>query len=157
MKRLVSVFFLVLWGTSVALAQTPTAHKPTTASQKATQPKFKAIFEPVNYKEDLTLFDAFFVSKEEGWVSGAAGTILHTKDGGTSWTAELGGDPQSQGEELKQIFFTNARHGWAQAWSTMFRTTDGENWQQVTGDIRATHFLSPTLRDSAMTPLAEWL
>ena len=145
MKRLVSAVAVVLvLSTGFMLGQTPRAvapaHKPATAAQKAPQPKFKAIFEPVNYKEDLSLFDVFFVSKEEGWVSGAAGTVLHTKDGGNSWAAELGGDPHAQGEELKYLFFTNARHGWAQAWSTMFRTTDGENWQQVTGDIRGNAF-----------------
>ena len=123
MKRLVLAVAVVL-STGFTLGQTPRAvtpaHKPATAAQKAPQPKFKAIFEPVNYKEDLSLFDVFFVSKEEGWVSGAAGTVLHTKDGGNSWAAELGGDPHAQGEELKYLFFTNARHGWAQAWSGAF-------------------------------------
>jgi photosystem II stability/assembly factor-like uncharacterized protein len=33
-------------------------------------------------------------------VTGVAGTILHTEDGGESWTAQLGGDPQSQEREL---------------------------------------------------------
>jgi photosystem II stability/assembly factor-like uncharacterized protein len=140
MKRFVSILALVLYGTGAALAQTPRtatpARKSTTTEQKASQPKFKAIFEPVNYKQDLSLLDVFFVSKEEGWVSGTAGTILHTKDGGNSWTAELGGDPQAQAQELRHLFFTDARHGWAQVEGTMFRTTDGENWQQVTGDIR---------------------
>ena len=93
MKRSVLVLALVLFSTGLSLAQTTRpktpVHKPVTAEQKASQPKFKAIFEPVNYKEDLSLFDVFFVSKEEGWVSGAAG--YHTSyqrwrqqlDGGT--------------------------------------------------------------------------
>src|ERR1700732_5603161 len=144
MKRFVSVLALVLYGMSLTLAQTPRAgtpaQKPTTAAQKALPPKFKAIWEPVNYKEDLVLFDVLFVSKDEGWVSGAAGTILHTKDGGNSWTAELGGDPQAQGEQLKHLFFTNVKHGWDQAATTMFRYTDGENWQRVNGDIRGDAF-----------------
>lgn len=51
------------------------------------RPKFKAIWEPVSYKEDLELMDALFVSDQEGWVAGGAGVmkggvILHTKDGG---------------------------------------------------------------------------
>jgi len=140
MKRLILAVALILCSTGVTLGQTrrapAPAQKPTNSPQKTSQPKFKAIFEPVNYKEDLPLFDVFFVSKEEGWVSGAAGSVLHTKDGGNSWTAELGGDPHAQGEELRHLFFTNPKHGWAQSWSAMFRTTDGENWQQVTGDIR---------------------
>jgi photosystem II stability/assembly factor-like uncharacterized protein len=144
MKRSNVLLAMLLCLAGTALAQQPNPKtaptKPRVTAEKGPQPKFKAIFEPVNYKQDLTLFDVFFVSKEEGWVSGAANTVLHTKDGGNSWTAELGGDPQAQGEQLKHLFFTNARHGWAQAWSTMFRTTDGENWQQVTGDIRGNAF-----------------
>jgi photosystem II stability/assembly factor-like uncharacterized protein len=104
------------------------------------KPKFKAIWEPVNYKEDITLNDVFFVSKEEGWVTGAAGTILHTKDGGNNWTAELGGDPHAEGRDLIRAFFTNPTHGWAQSWNALYRTTDGESWQQMTGDIRGKAF-----------------
>jgi photosystem II stability/assembly factor-like uncharacterized protein len=150
MKRFISVLALLFYGPSLTLAQTSRAgtpaQKPTTASQKAPQPKFKAIWEPVNYKEDLVLFDVFFVSKEEGWVTGAAGTILHTKDGGTNWTAELGGDPHAEGGELKNVFFEDPTHGWAQAWNTLFRTTDGESWQQVTGDIRGNVFFISDLK-----------
>jgi hypothetical protein len=143
MKRFLSVLTLIIpFSIIIAVAGTPLApaQKLTTAAQKPSQPKFKAIWEPVNYKEDLTLFDVFFVSKEEGWVSGGAGTILHTKDGGTTWTAELGGDPHAEGADLKHLFFADATHGWAQAWNTLFRTTDGESWQQVAGDIRGDAF-----------------
>jgi len=140
MKRstwmVVGLFFFA----SIAAAQQPRPKtipsKPSVTSEKSSQPKFKAIWEPVNYKEDLTLFDVYFVSKEEGWATGAAGTILHTKDGGNNWTAELGGDPHAQGEELKHAFFENPTHGWVQAAITLFRSTDGESWQQVSGDIR---------------------
>jgi photosystem II stability/assembly factor-like uncharacterized protein len=119
--------------------------QPATQQSQTTQPaKFKGIFEPVNYNQDLTLFDAFFVSPEEGWVSGAAGTILHTVDGGRTWTAQLGGDPHSQGPELKRIFFLDRTHGWAQSWNQLFRTTDGENWQEVGNDVRGyAVFVSP--------------
>ena len=94
----------------------------------------------------VPLFDVFFVSKEEGWASGAAGTILHTKDGGNSWTAELGGDPHAEGKELKRIFFADATHGWAQAWNTLYRTTDGESWQEINGDIRGDAFFVSDLK-----------
>src|ERR1039458_1415160 len=83
----------------MAGAQQPTQKmapaKPGVAAQKTERPKFKAIWEPVNYKQDLTLTGVFFVSDEEGWVTGEHGTILHTKDGGNTWTAQLGGDPQA--------------------------------------------------------------
>jgi len=82
----------LLFGQQPATRKAPA--KPSAAPTKAdSQPKFKAIFEPVNYTEDLQLTDVFFVNELKGWVSGAAGTILHTKDGGDTWTAQLGGDP----------------------------------------------------------------
>jgi photosystem II stability/assembly factor-like uncharacterized protein len=139
MKRAISVLAVIFFGMSLTLAQgarATTPQKPATAAAKAAEPKFKAIWEPVNYKEDLTLFDVRFVSKDEGWATGAARTILHTKDGGNNWTAELGGDPHAEGAELKYGFIKDSKHGWAQAWNTLFRTTDGDAWQQVTGDIR---------------------
>lgn len=129
-------------GLSTAFAQTshPSAAAKAGKQPIAEQPKFKAIWEPVNYKEDIRLLDVYFVNKEEGWVTGAAGTILHTKDGGNSWTTQLGGDPQAQGEELKHVFFADATHGWVQAWNTLFRTTDGESWQRVGDDVRGDVF-----------------
>lgn len=125
--------FVRMFAFCVLLAPLGMAQARSSATAK---PKFKAIWEPINYKQDLPLFDVFFVSKEEGWVSGGAGTILHTKNGGDTWTAELGGDPHAEGPGLKHLFFADATHGWAQSWNTLFRTTDGESWQQVTGDIR---------------------
>ena len=140
MKRSSWLLVGLVWFAWTAAAQQPrpktVPSKPSVTPGKSTQPKFKAIWEPVNYKEDLALFDVYFVSKEEGWATGAVGTILHTKDGGNNWTAELGGDPHAQGAELKHAFFENSTHGWVQAWNTLFRSTDGESWQQVSGDIR---------------------
>jgi hypothetical protein len=40
----------------------------------------------------------------------------------------------------------NAKHGWAQEWNTLFRTTDGDSWQQVTGDIRGDAFFVSDLK-----------
>ncbi len=114
------------------------------ASPAESAPRFKAVWEPVNYNQDLQLFDVFFVTPDEGWVSGAKGTILHTTDGGKTWTAQLGGDLQSQGPDLKRVFFLDKTHGWAQSWSQLFRTTDGENWQEVGNDVRGyALFVSP--------------
>jgi len=136
MKQSISILALLFVAVSLALAQTPPPKKSTAAAQTDSKPKFKAIWEPVNYKEDLALFYVHFISKEEGWVTGAAGTILHTSDGGANWTAQLGGDPHAQGGELKYAFILDSKHGWAQTWNGLFRTTDGESWQQLTGDIR---------------------
>ena len=86
-------------------AQTRRPARPASPAQKTagTPPKFKAIWEPVNYKEDLNLTDVYFVSALEGWVAGEHGTILHTKDGGDTWTAQVGGDPQSADDPIEQL------------------------------------------------------
>lgn len=108
------------------------------------QTQFKGIFEPVNYNQDLKLLDVFFVTAEEGWVSGATGTILHTTDGGKTWTPQLGGDPQAQGPDITRLFFLDRFHGWAQAYGHLYRTTDGQNWQEVGNDVRGhVFFISP--------------
>ena len=138
MKRSLVLVMVFACALAAAFVQEGRPKMPAKAAKPpaAEQSKFKAIWEPVNYKEDIRLLDVYFVSKDEGWVTGAAGTILHTKDGGNKWTAELGGDPHAQGEELKHTFFTNPTHGWTQAWNGLFRSTDGENWQRVGDDVR---------------------
>jgi len=153
MKRFASVLALVLYSLSLTLAQTPRAGTPaqksTPPAQRTSQPKFKAIWEPVNYKQDLTLTDVFFVSDEEGWVTGEHGTILHTKDGGNSWALQLGGDPHSGEQTVIAPRFLDPTHGWALQGGKLLRTTDGENWEQI-GDIPAQWgvveyvFLSPS-------------
>ena len=60
MKRL-TVFTIVVLATAILHAQS----KPAKA-----EPKFKAIWEPINVKEDLYLMSVHFVSPDEGWVAG---------------------------------------------------------------------------------------
>jgi photosystem II stability/assembly factor-like uncharacterized protein len=123
------------------------------APSDGTQPKFKAIWEPVNVKEDLELASAYFVSPEEGWVAGGrtgmeGGVILHTKDAGANWEVQLG-DPQSSDRAYRDLQFRGPSLGWA-VQSTgvgdhkLLRTTDGKDWKdagtvaQHRGDYRFT-------------------
>jgi photosystem II stability/assembly factor-like uncharacterized protein len=107
----------------------------------------RGIWEPVNYTDDLELTDVFFVTPDVGWVSGAAGTILHTADGGKTWAAQLGGDPAAADPEIERLRFFDERHGWAIKDKKLLATTDGENWQEIAplpqrmGDFA---FVSPT-------------
>lgn len=138
MKRSLCLFIALVWCASSAAGQKPRSHrapaKPAAAS-KTTQPKFKAIWEPVNYKEDLNLTGVFFANDQTGWVTGEHGTILHTTDGGDTWTPQLGGDPQSTEPAIHDLRFADGTHGWADQGSggdnKLLRTTDGENWEQV--------------------------
>jgi photosystem II stability/assembly factor-like uncharacterized protein len=117
--------------TSVTQAQAPPA-----------APAFKGIWEGVNYSEDISLTDVFFVTPETGYVAGAAGTILKTTDAGASWTPQLGGDPESEERAITQLWFVTPTTGWATqvtgTHTNLLRTTDGETWGRV-GTI-AEHF-----------------
>lgn len=117
-----------------AQAKRPPATK---AAAKAEQPKFKAIWEPVNYPEDVLLTSVDFVSAEEGWVAGgktsqSGGIILHTKDGGKTWDVQLG-DPQSSDRAIGDLHFIDATHGWAVQKTgvgdhKLLHTSDGQAW-----------------------------
>lgn len=131
------------------LAQTPARKtqpaKPAPAGAEATapgQPKFKAIWEPVNVPHDLELTSIHFTSAEEGWVAGgknamAGGVILHTGNGGASWEIQIG-DPESADRAYGQLRFLNAQLGWAAQSASggdhrLLRTTDGKTWAPVGG------------------------
>lgn len=109
------------------------------APAKSQQPKFKAIWEPVNVKEDLELLSVHFASADEGWVAGGknvmqGGVILHTSDGGANWEIQLG-DPASDDRAIRDLRFVDAKTGFAVQGSPgdhrLLRTTDGQNWTQV--------------------------
>jgi len=112
-----------------ASAQRP-ASRPVGASQQA-----KGVWEAVSYGQDLGLKSVFFVTPDIGWVSGDAGTILVTRDGGTHWEAQLGGDPAAADGHIYSLRFIDGTHGWAAQHTSMaaklLRTTDGDRWSQI--------------------------
>jgi photosystem II stability/assembly factor-like uncharacterized protein len=126
-----SVFLagILILGGAPAVAQ---PQKPSTQKAPADEkPKFKAIWEPVNYKQDIKLTDVVFVSEQVGWVSGANGTLLKTTDGGDSWTAVLGGDATAKDDPIEALRFAGENHGWAvKGTGKLLRTTDGANWEE---------------------------
>src|SRR5689334_10773094 len=102
-------------------------------------PKYKAVWEPVNFKGDLMLCDIYFVSDNVGWAVGGAGelsggVILHTLDGGANWTVQMG-DPQSSDAAIQNLRFIDATHGWAvqdvDREPRLLHTDDGEWWTQA--------------------------
>jgi photosystem II stability/assembly factor-like uncharacterized protein len=121
-------------------------------AQTAAHPD-KAIWEPVNYSEDIDLGSVFFVTPLRGWAAGDHGTIVSTSDGGAHWAAQLGGDPAAAENPLDGLRFVDYQHGWAterfpQTDSKLLRTTDGQHWEQV-GAIP--HVFSNTYSDYAFT------
>lgn len=65
---------------------------------------------PVVSGTGANLRGIYFVSALEGWVVGDSGTILHSTDGGATWTADTT-SPTSQ--HLQSVYFLDASHGWA--------------------------------------------
>jgi photosystem II stability/assembly factor-like uncharacterized protein len=147
----ISAVFIGLLAPLSAQTKRP-AGRAAGASTTAPHPKFKAIFEPVNYAQDVEFTDVFFVDKETGWAcgnrrtaAGEGGFIIGTRDGGKTWALQLG-DPDSSTRGFAQLFFLDATHGWAtQFGGKMLRTTDGSTWEP-TGEFGALSpfvFISP--------------
>lgn len=127
---------------------------PLAAQQRtAPPPAFKGVWEPVSFGEDINLREVFFATADKGWVAGEKGTIVHTADGGTTWTAQMGGDPQSVDEPVRLLRFLDETHGWAVLGGTgssrtrILRTEDGETWEDLAQAPQYIHELamsSPT-------------
>lgn len=118
---LILVLGALLMPGSPAGAQAPAARAPA----------FKGIWEPVSYSEDLDLADVFFVTTDVGWASGKGGTILHTRDGGATWTAQLGGDPASTDYRIDRLRFLDEYRGWAIQDKKLLHTANGESWEEI--------------------------
>jgi photosystem II stability/assembly factor-like uncharacterized protein len=150
----------VVAGVSVS-AQTPTGGQGAAAPGRqsagaagrqgtATTAKsmFKAIWERVPYPKDVNLEAVACVSADECWAAGRKGSIVHTADGGKSWDAQLGGDPDAISEDdFDHLVFLNRTHGWALSRrGKVVGTTDGKTWAElssVSGTARGVWFVSP--------------
>ncbi len=104
---------------------------PLGAQGPVAPPPFKGIWEPVSYSEDISLRQVFFVTADKGWAAGAKGTIIHTKDAGKTWTAQVGGDPQSAEGDVTLLRFLDEQRGWAIKDGRVLRTVDGESWEDL--------------------------
>lgn len=119
----------------------------------AQQARVKGIWEPVNYKQDLSLESVYFVTPDIGWAAGAAGTIIKTTDGGMTWAPQLGGDPQNAARRISDLKFVDQTNGFAVQNTgigdyVLLHTTDGQNWE-ASGTIAQHYgdyaFVSPTV------------
>lgn len=134
--KILSIGFVFVGFLSSVLSLPAQVTRPqaTPAQRPAGQakPRYKAIWERVNYTEDLSLNSVYFVSAQTGWVSGGtgggAGVILNTQDGGKHWGVQWG-DPQGKDDAPANFFFLDATHGWVrQGYNDLLHTTDGQNW-----------------------------
>ncbi len=61
---------------------------------------------------EIFFSDIVFVDTQYGWGVGGNGKILHTRDGGQSWTRQ----PSYAGKALKDVDFVDRFTGWAVGW-----------------------------------------
>lgn len=120
-----------------AAAQVPPRKTPTRPVSKApatgaeANVKYKGVWEPAHVGQDIKLNDVFFVTPEVGWVAGDKGSIFHTKDGGKTWAAQIGGDPEATGAPVRNLRFLDESQGWAVLGDgKLLRTADGESWEE---------------------------
>jgi len=79
-----------------------------------------------------TLTAVSFSDAHNGWAVGHWGVIVHTGDGGETWTLQR--SDTSIDQPLFTVHFSDAEHGLAAGlWSLLLRTDDGgKTWQPVT-------------------------
>ena len=95
--------------------------------------------------EGNNLRGAWFVDDQTGWLVGVGGVILHTEDGGTTWTEQTSGTAAA----LNAVQFFDADLGWAVgADGCLLRTGDGgRSWRAVVAqptveDVTALRFVT---------------
>ncbi len=72
--------------------------------------------------------DIFFTDSLHGWAGGNSGGLIHTNDGGTTWTKQV----YPEYSNCNSIFFTNSSKGWAAGNNEFIVTSDGgEHWTQI--------------------------
>jgi photosystem II stability/assembly factor-like uncharacterized protein len=78
------------------------------------------------------LYDTKFVTADDGWVVGAFGTIMRTKDGGKSWHPQV----SHTVEHLYSVDFSSVLNGWVCGRSGLvLHTTDGgDTWETQRSD-----------------------
>ncbi|MCB1024828.1 MAG: hypothetical protein KDB79_10585 [Acidobacteria bacterium] len=54
------------------------------------------------------LHSVYFVDQDTGWIGGSKGTLLHTVDGGKTWTKKF----EVTNDNIRQVVFTDKKNGW---------------------------------------------
>ncbi len=85
-------------------------------------------WEEQNSTVEKELYGLSFADEDEGWVVGADGVILHTRNGGETWIQQESGTVC----DLHSVAFVTPKDGWVVGFNTLLRTTDaGETWTDV--------------------------
>lgn len=85
----------------------------------------------------------YFINASEGWACGNDGYMIHSTNGGQSWTAQT----TNAGDKLRDVWFADANNGWTGGKNGLFfHTTDGgAHWNPqatpIADDIHGINFL----------------
>lgn len=91
------------------------------------------------------LYDVFFVDEGFGWAVGDRGTILHSRDGGITWTVQ----PSGTQERLEAVFFVDRSQGWTVGVRTILHTTDGgQTWVRQPSPVDDETFVAVEMRSA---------
>ncbi|MFH1051669.1 MAG: YCF48-related protein [bacterium] len=78
------------------------------------------------------LSDVTFSDENNGWIVGSSGIILHTSDGGDTWSEQI----SNTKEVLLKVFFLNNDKGWIASSDKILKTTDGgDTWTSCQTDV----------------------
>lgn len=123
--------------TTPPASATPTATAtrpiPTATATPTPKPIPSGVWVPVAGVPPVDLFDVFFIkpsgpaSEPQVWAVGEQGVILHSSDGGNTWTFQ----PSQTGATLRSVYFLDARTGWVVGDNGTIRHTSdgGQTWQ----------------------------
>ena len=100
-----------------------------------------------------TLYSIHFIDDNIGWAGGNDGLLIHTTDGGDTWSPQDTGLGQTN--DLFSVYFTDSTHGWVTSVSgkVSYTTDGGDTWKNspvVFGDkvsditLRSIHFADST-------------
>jgi len=101
-----------------------------------------SLTQPLWYEQESggnrELTDVHFVDQNNGWISGWTETMLHTTDGGATWTNQ--NIPPNNA--YYSVFFTDLLNGWATGYAgKIVHTTDGgETWTDQTAPFNTEYY-----------------
>lgn len=84
----------------------------------------------------------YFLDSKRGWVAGDGGVVLHTRDGGRTWTRQT----VETKEAFNDVYFRNEEDGYLLAATQVFTTEDGgESWRPASRFQAVTFGADPEL------------
>ncbi len=112
--------------------------------------------------EDATLYDVQFIDPDLGWAVGSSGVILHTRDGGESWSLQ----PSLVPYTLQDVCFVNSESGYVVGgWyepdtglsrGLILRTSNGgKSWTPLSHDLPWLRKLL-ALADGTLVASGDW-